>query len=106
MDLQCNSTCVDRHAVCVVEGEIDLASAEEFQRKALDAMDSHGPTLTLELSGVTFMDCAGLSVLVFVRAEATARGGHVTLTGPSEMISRLLRLGGLDVSFGLQRPAA
>ncbi len=106
MDLQCNSTCVERHAVCVVEGDIDLASAKEFQRKALDAMDRHGPTLTLDLSRVTFMDCAGLSVLVFVRTEASARGGHMTLTGPSDMICRLLRLSGLDVSFGLQRPAA
>lgn len=52
------------------------------------------------------MDCAGLSVLVFVCAEGHRRGEHVTLTGPSETISRLLRLGGLDVNFGLQRPAA
>lgn len=106
MDVQCNSTCVARHAVCVVEGDIDLASAKEFQRKVLDAMDRHGPALTLDLSRVTFMDCAGLSVLVFVRAEASARGGHMALTGRSDMICRLLRLSGLDVSFGLQRPAA
>lgn len=60
MDLQCDSTCVHRHVVCVVEGEMDLASVQG-QRRPLT---------------------------------------------PSEMISRLLRLGGLDVSFGLQRPAA
>lgn len=31
---------------------MDLASAQEFPRLALDAMDSHGAKLTLELSGV------------------------------------------------------
>ena len=105
MSPQCISTCLERHAVCVVEGEIDVASADEFQLRALDSMNGHGPTLTLDLSRVTFMDCAGLSVLVYLRTEATARGGHVTLTGLSETISRLLRLSRLDVSFGLQGSA-
>ena len=92
--------------MCVAEGEVDLATAEEFRRRALDAMDGHGPTLTLDLSRVTFMDCSGLNALVLLRAEAIARGGHVTLTGPSTGVCRLLRLSGLDVSFGLARSAA
>jgi anti-anti-sigma factor len=102
LNLVCGNECVEPHALCIVEGEVDLATAGEFRRAAVLAMDEHGPALTLDLSHVSFMDCAGLSALVLVRKQATARGGHVTLTGPPDVVSRLLRLVGLDTVFGLQ----
>lgn len=88
--------------MCLVQGEIDFLTAAAFRRAALDALDKDGPALTIDLSLVTFMDCAGVNVLVFVRREAIARGGHVSLSGQPKMISRLLRLVGLDAAFGIQ----
>jgi anti-anti-sigma factor len=97
MDLDC----IDRQVVCVVQGEIDIATAHHLRSAGLDAMDEHHPRLILDLSQVTFMDCAGLSVLVLLRNEATARGGQMTLTGTPGNVARLLRLGKLDSAFGL-----
>lgn len=99
MDLACAEDCAIGHAVCVLEGEIDLATADEFRRKALESMDQFGPRLTLDLSGVTFMDATGLSVLIYVRREAEARGGHITLVGTPQAVSYLLRISGLESVF-------
>ena len=99
MDLACAEDCAIGHAVCVLDGEIDLATADEFRRKALESMDQFGPRLTLDLSGVTFMDVTGLSVLIYVRREAEARGGHITLGGTPQAVSYVLRLCGLESAF-------
>jgi anti-anti-sigma factor len=79
-------------------------SAGGLRRDALDAMDAQGPEITLDMSRVTFMDCAGLSVLSMVRNEAISRGGHVTLVGLTDMSSRLLQVFGLHRLFGLPEP--
>ena len=99
MDLTCTDECIGGHAVCVLSGEIDLSTAGEFRRAAIDAMDRHGAALTLDLSQVTFMDCTGVGVLIFLRAEARARGGHITLPGTPLRVSQLLELTGLQSLF-------
>jgi anti-anti-sigma factor len=101
----CSDNCVDQHAICLVEGEIDLLSADDLRRSAIDALDKQGPELTIDMSRVTFMDCAGLSALAMVRNEALSRGGHVTLTGLTDTSSRLLQVFGLHSLFGLPVPA-
>jgi anti-sigma B factor antagonist len=51
-----------------VHGEIDLATAEPFEEQASEAvMDAPGSSVLLDLSGVTFMDSAGLRALIRVR---------------------------------------
>lgn len=102
LTLECSSECAQGHTVCHVEGEIDVATADEMRRVALAVMDEHGPSLTLDLSEVSFMDCAGLTALLSVRRVARARGGHVSLTGLSDMILRLLHITGLKPEFGLE----
>jgi anti-sigma B factor antagonist len=105
VDLLCSNGCVDRHAVFVVAGEIDLASADQVRQAALEVMDRDGPALTLDLAQVTFMDCSGLSMLLILRKEADTRGGHLTLAGLPDMVFRLLHLVGLLAFFGLPESA-
>ena len=88
----CSDQCFDKHAVCVLKGELDLATVGRFRRAAIDTMNENGPALTLDVAGVTFMDCAGLSMIIALHREALVRGGHVTLTGTPPSVSRLLRL--------------
>jgi anti-sigma B factor antagonist len=95
----CADDCAAGHAVCTLEGDIDLTTADEFRRKSVDSMDQFGPRLTLDLTGVTFMDVTGLGVLIYVRREAEARGGHITLVGTPQGVSYVLRLCGLESAF-------
>ena len=77
-------------------GELDHHSAEQA-RNMLDTM-LHGITirgLTLDLSGVTFMDSAGLGVILGRYRILSLRGGKLTVCGMSSAIDRIFRMSGL-----------
>ena len=72
-----------------LEGELDLASAEElltWLRAAPAEAD-----LTVDLSGLTFMDSSGLRV--FLEAACTRNhGSSVVLKNPSDPVARVLEI--------------
>ena len=80
--------------VCPI-GELDLATAPELER-VLERLASEPSAIVLDLSGVTFADCAGLRPV----REALCRGGslgrHVRLSSPRPAVRRVLELAGLD----------
>jgi anti-anti-sigma factor len=47
-------------AIVRIEGEIDVCVADRVQQLLLRIMRMHGPRLLLDLSAVSFIDCAGL----------------------------------------------
>ncbi|MFD8478273.1 STAS domain-containing protein [Kitasatospora sp. NPDC059673] len=75
-------------------GEIDLDSAPSLGRALATALESHREVV-LDLSKVTFMDCAGLGALVRARNQADRCGAHLVLRGAGRCVVRLLRLTGL-----------
>src|SRR5213593_3940204 len=77
----------------VVHGEIDLDGADTFEVKASAAlMGSADGDFLVDLSGVTFMDSAGLRALIRV---LELRDGHKMIVHPSRQLFMLLRLCGL-----------
>ncbi len=94
----CFSTKVVRSegaTIIYVQGEIDIATAERLR----DAIEPHmGPsqTITLDLSGVEFMDSSCVRVLVQARGALTADGGSLVLRNPSTVAHRLLTLTGIE----------
>ncbi|MEU9047007.1 MULTISPECIES: STAS domain-containing protein [unclassified Kitasatospora] len=85
-----------RHEPIVVRanGEIDLDTAPSLRRALAAALESHREVV-LDLSEVTFMDCAGLGALVHARNEADRRGARLALRGAGRRVVRLLKLTGL-----------
>jgi len=76
-----------------VTGEIDLGVDDTFEVKASAAvMGSAGGNFLVDLSGVTFMDSAGLRALIRV---LELRDGHRMIVHPSRQVFMLLRLCGL-----------
>ena len=77
-------------------GELDHHSAEQA-RNMLDTMlhDTTIRDLTLDLSGVTFMDSAGLGVILGRYRILSLRGGKLTVCGMSSAIDRIFRMSGL-----------
>lgn len=94
-----------RGAVRIVElhGEIDLVAVPHITRRldglARQERGARSPDLVIDLGGVTFMDCRGLSVLVHARALATARHARLHLTHVPSPVHRILRLTGLAGAF-------
>ena len=100
-----------RVAVCpctlpVIEicGEIDVQCAPELREELLRVIRRRGPQLVLDLGGVTFMDCAGIGVLVAARRRAQLEGGWMRIVQASPAARRTISLLGLDTVFALEAP--
>jgi anti-anti-sigma factor len=77
-------------------GELDASSRYCLRRAIGSALERHPPILVVDLSGLSFTDCAGLSVLVWAHKRLAGRGHELRLTGGNPVIRRLLHLTGLD----------
>ncbi|MBR0081365.1 MAG: anti-sigma factor antagonist [Clostridia bacterium] len=82
--------------VASLVGELDQHNAEKA-RIMLDTMlrDITIRDLTLDLSGVTFMDSAGLGVVLGRYKTIHMRGGRVIVTGVSAAVDRIFRMSGI-----------
>jgi anti-anti-sigma factor len=88
-------------AVVEVTGELDIVAAASVSVRLDELTAGSRPDVVLDLRGVTFMDCSGLSVLVRVRKRTLERGGRLGIVGDSPQVLRLLRLTRLSRSFAL-----
>jgi len=71
-------------------GEIDLAIADPFEERASEAvMEAAGSSVLIDLSGVTFIDSAGMRALIRV---LELRCGKSLIVQPSRQVFRVLQL--------------
>lgn len=64
-------------------------------------METYGPPLTIDMSGVRLMDSSGLKALVDIRAHAR-RAGHlpqIRLRGLAGQVARVLEITGVATLF-------
>ncbi|WP_141202984.1 STAS domain-containing protein [Streptomyces griseorubiginosus] len=80
-------------------GEIDLVTAIPLT-SLLDSLTcGPDPDLVVDLTEVTFIDCAGLAALCRVRNRVLARHGRLRLVNGDGDFLRLLRAAGLGGAF-------
>jgi len=79
-------------AAISARGEIDLATKDRLQAALAPLLHGERPLL-LELSQVTFIDCAGLRVLQSARLSH----GRFAVIAPSAAVVRLLELSGAQL---------
>ena len=89
----------DNGAVVWASGDVDTNVAEVFRDMMLSVMRRHSSWLLLDLSGVSFMDCAGLRALLMTRRLAAMRGGSVCLIAESPAVHRIIDLLGVRDVF-------
>ena len=82
-------------------GDIDILSAPRLRDELLQVVRRHGPRLALDLTGVTFLDCAGVNVLLAARRRARLDDGWVRVTRASPRARRTISLLGLQKAFAL-----
>ncbi|RYD83486.1 MAG: anti-sigma factor antagonist [Verrucomicrobiaceae bacterium] len=77
-------------------GEIDLCSVPEL-RNALELMaELHRPMLLIDLSGVTFLDSSGLSILIDYWRRTQENGSKFVVVGAAGEVLEIFRLTNLD----------
>jgi anti-sigma B factor antagonist len=87
--------------VIEIRGDIDIQSAPELRDELLRVIRRRGAQLTLDLAGVTFLDCAGLNVLLATRRRAQLENGSVRIVRASPRVLRMISLLGLERVFAL-----
>lgn len=86
-----------------VTGEIDSSSAPEL-RRVLDALLDEAPEeLVVDLTGVTFLDSAGLSSLAVAHRRAGAGGVRLRVLASGRAVVRPLKITGLWDLFGAEQ---
>jgi anti-anti-sigma factor len=79
-----------------VQGEIDMAGADAFERD-LHSILSDGDPHEIDMSGVTFIDSAGLRAL-YRCSESLNGTGPLVIVNPSRFVSSLMTIAGFDDS--------
>ncbi|WP_157970476.1 STAS domain-containing protein [Nakamurella deserti] len=93
-------------ATAVVAGRLDAVAAPELHEALAGLLADGYPHLTVDLSDVTFVDSAGLAVLVRSRRETRLQDGDVVLVGPRSVdATRVFRLTQFDRVFTILPPA-
>ncbi|MDH6115610.1 anti-anti-sigma factor [Kitasatospora sp. MAP12-15] len=84
-----------------VVGEVDHDGADELRRALAIATRDTATVLELDLTGMSFCDCAGLSALLRTREDAAAAGCVALVTAMTPQLCRLLDITGTrDVLTG------
>ena len=97
-DLVLTTTREDGVLVIAVAGELDAFSAPSLEELAADA-GADGAPITLDLARTTFIDSSGLRSLLALHAKLERNGVALTLRAPSDPVTRLLGITGLDTHF-------
>jgi anti-sigma B factor antagonist len=97
-----NVTVEPAHQQVVVRphGELDMATADHLGRILDTALQQvEISRLELDMSGVPFMDCSGLRVLLHAKERLDKEGGTLTLMNLAPEVDRLLSILHLDHSL-------
>jgi anti-sigma B factor antagonist len=84
-------TCV----VLELAGELDVTTAPKLEQ-ALSELDSEAHNrVLLDLNELSFVDSAGVSVLIKAKKEAEAKGRELVLQRPTAQVHRVFALVGM-----------
>src|ERR1041384_863049 len=86
-----------RHAVLVVEGEIDTLTAGALDRALAQLLADPSEVLIVDLSDVTFLASSGLAVLIRSAHEAGER--RLRLVSSARAVRRPMEITGSDQLF-------
>ncbi len=83
--------------VVEVSGELDILSAPQLHDGLAALIDGHGNlSIVIELSGLEFMDAAGLRVLVDAQNRIRSHGGEIRVARPRPNVQRVFEITGLS----------
>jgi anti-sigma B factor antagonist len=73
-------------------GELDLATSPELERELLRAEQTDAEEIELDLAGLTFIDSAGIRVLISAEARSDADGSRLRIKAVTPVARRILAL--------------
>jgi len=81
--------------VLALSGELDVVSAPELAQVLDEVLATPCVRVMLDLNGLSFVDSAGVSVLIKAKQAAEGSGRGLVLRRPTEQLQRVFALVGL-----------
>jgi len=82
--------------VVAVEGELDMNTAADLERKLEEAAQAPGTPLLIDLSRCEFIDSTGIALIVRSWQELGKDGRRFAICGLSAQVQRVLDITGLE----------
>ncbi len=91
-----------------IEGRVTVVNSPEMRDRLAAALKLKPAEVTVDLSGVTYIDISGLATLVEASRIAHQQGTHLVLTGIQGQTRYLFEVSQLDHLFDIveERPKA
>jgi anti-sigma B factor antagonist len=89
--------------VLTLSGELDLATAPEFEAHAVGALAQGADPLVVDLSALTFMDSSGLRVLLAGHEPAQQDGRRFVVVHGSSAVDRIFALTNVEDALTVVR---
>jgi anti-sigma B factor antagonist len=84
-------------AVVTVSGEVDMATAPDFEAALENAVrEQDAAALLVDLTGVSFIDSTGLTALVHALERQRWSGGTLAIVSDDRRVATLLEVSRLD----------
>lgn len=99
MSLKVSQRVEGTEATVRVSGELDMHTAPDLDDVLVEVIDGGAERVVVDLSGLDFLDSTGLATILAGHQRITAKGGSLTLDGPSRYIIKMLDITGLDKVF-------
>ena len=84
-----------------IHGRITVENSSEMRTTLANALRKKPPNLTVDLSGVTYIDSSGLATLIEAVRIARKRGTRLILAGLHDQPQYLLEITHLDSLFDI-----
>lgn len=91
-------------ALVIVVGEVDHFSAPLLYRRLHEAIHMGATRITLDASGLSFLDGAGMRCLTAAARSLRERGGDLVVLDLRPSLVRVLAVLGIDQQVTLLRP--
>jgi anti-sigma B factor antagonist len=88
--------------VVTIEGEVEFATAPRLRGILLDLARAGAARVVLDLSGVSFLDSAGLSLLIQAKKRLANGDSDLVLRAPRENVRRVLEISGVSELFEIE----
>jgi anti-sigma B factor antagonist len=88
--------------VVVLSGEADTTTAAALRDMLTAHLAGGARLVTVDASGLSFLDSASLGVLIVVARALHGRHGTLVLASPQPMVARMLEITGADKLLDVQ----
>jgi stage II sporulation protein AA (anti-sigma F factor antagonist) len=79
-------------AEMTLEGKLTFADTTEFRKRLNNILAANPKGISILMAGLTFMDSAGLGMLIVVLEECKKRGITLNLQRPQGDVKQLLKM--------------